>query len=96
MITSLTRPPSTPARVSAAWIAVFPSSWAGRLAKAPLNAPTGVRVALTMTISSFIGNSFWRRVRSKMAVLALPHVRQAGRPCQHEAERSCTRELALN
>ena len=31
-----------------------PSSWAGRLANAPLKAPTGVRAALTMTISSFI------------------------------------------
>jgi hypothetical protein len=35
-------------------IAVLPSSWAGSVAKAPLNAPTGVRVALTITTSSFM------------------------------------------
>ena len=43
-------------------MATLPSSWAGRLANAPLNAPTGVRAALTMTISScHARNSF--RVR---------------------------------
>ena len=46
MITSETRPASTPARFSAAWMAVLPSSWAGKLANAPLKAPTGVRAAL--------------------------------------------------
>ena len=35
-------------------MATLPSSWAGRLANAPLKAPTGVRAALTMTISSFM------------------------------------------
>ena len=35
--------PSTPARLSASEIATLPSSWAGRLPNAPLNAPTGVR-----------------------------------------------------
>src|SRR5262245_57454372 len=53
-ITSETSAPSTPARLSDSWIATLPSSWAARLAKAPLKAPTGVRAALTMTISSFI------------------------------------------
>ena len=52
MMTSETCLPSTPARFSASLIATLPSSWAGRLAKAPLNAPTGVRAALTMTMSS--------------------------------------------
>ena len=58
MMTSDTRAASTPARSSAALIAVLPSSWAGNVANAPLNAPTGVRVALTMTTSSFMGISF--------------------------------------
>ena len=57
MMTSETRPPSTPARLSAAWIATLPSSWAGRPESAPLKAPTGVRAALTMTMSSFIAKS---------------------------------------
>src|SRR5580704_2236684 len=64
MITSETRAPSTPARSSAALIAVRPSSWAGTVAKAPLKAPTGVRVALTMTMSSFMGNPSGNRVTS--------------------------------
>src|SRR5690349_5265249 len=54
MITSDTWAPSTPARSSAALMAILPSSCAGRLANAPLNAPTGVRAALTMTMSSCI------------------------------------------
>src|SRR6516162_7599800 len=58
MITSETRGASTPARSSAALIAVLPSSWAGNEANAPLNAPTGVRVALTITTSSFMAGSF--------------------------------------
>src|SRR3974390_2111918 len=58
MITSETRGASTPARSSAALIAVLPSSWAGNEANAPLNAPTGVRVALTITTSSFMTGSF--------------------------------------
>ena len=58
MMTSDTRGASTPARSNAALIAVFPDSWAGTVANAPLNAPTGVRVALTMTMSSFMANSF--------------------------------------
>ena len=33
-------------------MATAPSSWAGRLAKAPLKEPTGVRAAPTMTMSS--------------------------------------------
>src|SRR5215467_333925 len=53
-MTSETWAPSTPARSSAALIAILPSSCAGRLANAPLNAPTGVRAALTMTMSSCI------------------------------------------
>jgi hypothetical protein len=39
-------------------MAILPSSWAGNDAKAPLNAPTGVRVALTITTSSFMTGSF--------------------------------------
>src|SRR5215472_15185220 len=53
-MTSDTWPPATPARSNAALIAILPSSCAGRLANAPLNAPTGVRVAETMTMSSCI------------------------------------------
>jgi hypothetical protein len=34
----------------AATIATLPSSWAGKLAKAPENEPTGVRAALAITI----------------------------------------------
>src|SRR6516225_4206008 len=54
MMTSETRGASTPARSSAALMAVLPSSWAGKFA----NAPTGVRVALTITTSSFMTGSF--------------------------------------
>src|SRR5262249_19889729 len=43
-------------RLSASAIATLPRSWAGRLPNAPLKAPTGVRAALTMTISFFM---FW-------------------------------------
>src|ERR1700758_4157518 len=57
MITSETRGASTPARSSAALMAVLPSSWAGNDANTPLNAPTGVRVALTIT-TSFMTGSF--------------------------------------
>src|SRR2546423_10530214 len=52
MITSETRPGSTPARSSAALMATAPRSWAGMVANAPLKLPTGVRAALTMTTSS--------------------------------------------
>ena len=52
MMTSETCLPSTPARFKASEIAVLPNSWAGRLPNAPLNAPTGVRAAPTMTTSS--------------------------------------------
>ena len=50
MMTSETSPASTRARSSAALMAILPSSCAGRLASAPLNAPTGVRAALAMTM----------------------------------------------
>jgi hypothetical protein len=50
-ITSSTSPGSTLARSRALLIAAAPSSWAGVLAKAPLNEPTAVRAALTTTIS---------------------------------------------
>jgi len=53
-MTSDTCAPSTPARLRVSWMATFPNSWAGSAANAPLKAPTGVRAALTMTISSFI------------------------------------------
>ena len=51
MMTSETSFGSTWARRSASAIATSPSLWAGRLASPPLNAPTGVRAALAMTIS---------------------------------------------
>ena len=47
---SLTSDALTPARSIAAKMATLPSSCAGRLDKAPLNEPTGVRAALAMTI----------------------------------------------
>ena len=49
MITSDTSSGATPARSSASAIATLPSSDAS--AKAPLNAPTGVRAAAAMTMS---------------------------------------------
>src|ERR1700694_5617579 len=62
MITSETRPGSTPARSSAALMATAPRSWAGMVAKAPLKLPTGVRAALTMTTSSDMDISWGLRV----------------------------------
>ena len=53
-ITSSTSSGRRPARSSAALMAMAPSAWAGRLAKAPLNAPTGVRMAEAMTMSSMV------------------------------------------
>ena len=53
-MTSETCAPSTPARLRDSAMATFPSSCAGTAANAPLKAPTGVRAALTTTISSFI------------------------------------------
>src|SRR5438105_6736971 len=58
MITSETWGASAPARLSASAMATLPRSWAGRPANAPLKAPTGVRTAPTMTISSFMNHSF--------------------------------------
>ncbi len=49
-MTSETSPGSRRARSRAPRIATLPNSWAGRLASAPLKAPTGVRAALAMTI----------------------------------------------
>ena len=60
MMTSDTFGASTPARLSASLMAILPSSCAGKLAKAPLKAPTGVRAAPTMTISSFMDNTPYR------------------------------------
>src|SRR5476649_545243 len=54
-ITSETSSPATLARSSAPLMATSPNLWAGRLAKAPLNDPTAVRAAETMTTSS-MGN----------------------------------------
>ena len=39
MMTSETLPPSTPARLSASWIATLPSSWAGKLDKRTTERP---------------------------------------------------------
>src|SRR6478752_8772117 len=52
MITSSTSAGGTCARSSAARMATSPSVCAGTLDSAPLNEPTGVRAALTMTTSS--------------------------------------------
>ena len=55
-----------PARSMAALMAIFPSSWPGRLASEPLNEPTGVRAALAMTmvaLSSLIGGRLLKRIR---------------------------------
>src|SRR5918996_2823247 len=59
MMTSETWPGSTPARSSAALMAMAPRSWAGVVANAPLKLPTGVRAALTMTTSSDMDISLW-------------------------------------
>src|SRR5262249_5778096 len=53
-MTSETSAPSIPARLRDSATATFPNSCAGNAAKAPLKEPTGVRAALTMTMSSFI------------------------------------------
>src|SRR5579863_6495673 len=58
MTTSSTSTAGTPAWSSAAMIAILPSSWAGRDDSAPLNDPTGVRVAETMTISLMVSHSW--------------------------------------
>src|SRR5207249_1165715 len=84
MITSEICAPSTPARLSVSWIASFPSSWAGRVANAPLKAPTGVRAAATMTISSFICNSLG--IRLEAADLLLSRVSAPSKP--HTARQS--------
>src|SRR6185369_13291621 len=55
-MTSETSAGSTLARFSASMMATLPSSWAARLARAPLNEPTGVRAAEVMT-TSVMGNS---------------------------------------
>ena len=54
MITSSTWVPSTPARLSASVITIFPRSIVLTLASEPLKLPTGVRVALTITTFSII------------------------------------------
>jgi polyhydroxyalkanoate synthesis repressor PhaR len=58
MMTSETRPPSTPARSSAALMATCRGRGPEVVANAPLKAPTGVRAALTMTTSSKEGEDF--------------------------------------
>src|SRR4029079_9584054 len=52
MMTSSTSPGSTFARSNAALMATWPKACAGMLDSEPLKDPTGVRAALTMTISS--------------------------------------------
>jgi hypothetical protein len=61
MITSWTSSAATEARASAPRMAMAPSSWAGSVASAPLNDPTGVRAALAITIS-FTGYLLFGRV----------------------------------
>ena len=65
-----------PARSTAAWMAIVPSSWAGRLESAPLNEPTGVRAAETMTMSA-----------SLMAELQVTHARASATICPKRARR---------
>src|ERR1700688_3050733 len=67
MITSETRAGSTPARSSAALMAMAPRSWAGVVANAPLKLPTGVRAALTMTTSSDMDISWGLRIVDRQA-----------------------------
>src|SRR6185437_7589293 len=95
MMTSETRPPSTPARCSASCIAALPSSWAGRLANALLNEPTGVRAALTMTISSFIRNSSCGRLGAKAVIWRCRILGLPGLPCQQRVILRYPRELVL-
>src|SRR4051794_11462879 len=56
MMTSSTSSGFTPARSSAAWMAMVPSACADMEAKAPLKLPTGVRAAEAMTISVKTGS----------------------------------------
>src|SRR3569623_404176 len=67
MITTETREGSMPARSRAPLIATAPSSCAGTVAKAPLNEPTGVRAALTMTASSDMGHLLGVEARDLVA-----------------------------
>src|SRR3954471_22103364 len=60
-MTSEISSPVTLARSRAALMATSPSLWAGKVAKAPLKDPTGVRAADTMTTSS-MGNLFLGRL----------------------------------
>src|ERR1700746_474816 len=99
MITSETRGASTPARSSAALMAVLPSSWAGNDANTPLNAPTGVRVALTITTASFMTGSF-RAVRGYYdagwpQVLDICHREAAGPRQGAKARKTAARPACL-
>src|SRR5215813_1261978 len=92
-MTSETCAPSTSARLSVSWIATFPNSWAARLASAPLKAPTGVRAAATMTISSFMSNSLWYSAewRRKLACLSGRPACGGGGPPPTAASLECGR-----
>src|SRR5580704_8527243 len=89
MITSETRVGSMPAWNIAALIAALPSSWAGSEANAPLNEPTGVRVALAMTMSSFMGGflpdyEVLRHARARRGVISCYVI--STRPAAHKAK----------
>src|SRR5579872_4361867 len=92
MMTSETRPGSTPARSSAALMAMAPRSWAGSVANAPLKLPTGVRAALTMTTSSdmvfllSLGSFYEGRAGANGWASLVPHPVNVVEACQ----RHCT------
>ena len=73
MMTSETCLPSTPARFSAASIATLPSSWAGKPPSAPLNAPTGVLAALTMSFGNILGLVQRNNVKRLLAYSSIAH-----------------------
>ena len=80
-MTSSTSSGETLARSSAPLIATAPSSWAVSEPSAPLNAPTGVRAADTITTSVMINSSFSVhcasvfRVKRRLAGAPLPRSR---------------------
>src|SRR3954468_14317245 len=90
MMTSDTRPGSTPARLRASLMATAPRSCAGVVANAPLKLPTGVRAALTITTSSdmdisllvFLGLEVLRRRAAGWRACLSPYPVNLVDPCQ--------------
>src|ERR1044072_480174 len=87
MMTSDTCLPSIPARFIAPAIAALPSSWAGSGPDAPLNAPTGVRAAPTMTMSSDMKNLLIPAASPPMSASRwghlIPHRKAVNKPSVH-------------